>query len=41
MLGDWATLESGLFFIIGTGRCGTTLLQSMLATNQVGFLSNK
>ncbi len=31
MLGDWETLESGLFFIVGTGRCGTTLLQSMLS----------
>ncbi len=31
MLGHWQTLESGLFFIVGTGRCGTTLLQSMLS----------
>ena len=47
MLGDWETLESGLFFIIGTGRCGTTLLQSMLSEHsrilvpiEVGFFTN-
>ena len=47
MLGDWETLESSLFFIIGTGRCGTTLLQSMLSEHsrilvplEVGFFTN-
>ncbi len=47
MLSDWETLESGLFFIIGTGRCGTTLLQSMLSEHsrilvplEVGFFTN-
>ena len=47
MLGDWETLESGLFFIIGTGRCGTTLLQAMLSEHsqilvpiEVGFFTN-
>ena len=47
MLGDWETLESGLFFIVGTGRCGTTLLQSMLSQHsrilvplEMGFFTN-
>ncbi len=47
MVSDWETLESGLFFIIGTGRCGTTLLQSMLSEHsrilvplEVGFFTN-
>ena len=47
MLDNWETLESGLFFIIGTGRCGTTLLQSMLSEHsqilvplEVGFFTN-
>lgn len=26
-------LEAGLFFIVGTGRCGTTLLQAMLSSH--------
>lgn len=30
---DWKTLTEGLFFIIGTGRCGTTLFQSMLSSH--------
>ena len=44
---DWKSLEAGLFFIIGTGRCGTTLLQSMLSEHsqilvprEVGFFTN-
>lgn len=47
MQADWKTLESGLFFIIGTGRCGTTLLQAMLSQHsrllvplETGFLTN-
>ncbi len=47
MLDNWETLESNLFFIIGTGRCGTTLLQSMLSEHsqilvplEVGFFTN-
>ncbi len=47
MLNNWESLESGLFFIIGTGRCGTTLLQSMLSEHsrilvplEVGFFTN-
>ena len=30
---DSDALASGLFFIVGTGRCGTTLLQAMLMTH--------
>jgi hypothetical protein len=30
---NWKTLTEGLFFIIGTGRCGTTLFQSMLSSH--------
>ena len=47
MLDNWETLESGLFFILGTGRCGTTLLQSMLSEHskilvplELGFFTN-
>ena len=47
MLDNWENLESGLFFIIGTGRCGTTLLQSMLSEHsqilvplEMGFFTN-
>ena len=47
MLDNWKTLESGLFFILGTGRCGTTLLQSMLSEHskilvplELGFFTN-
>ncbi|MEO1130508.1 MAG: sulfotransferase, partial [Planctomycetota bacterium] len=32
-MSDADALERGLFFIVGTGRCGTTLLQAMLMSH--------